>query len=66
MLDLACAYVGGLPSLNSYIVGTANVTNLKKIFCAFNMEIPLEIKKRLDKMAGEQKIWSNPKTWTLK
>jgi aryl-alcohol dehydrogenase-like predicted oxidoreductase len=63
LADLSIAYLSSLKGLNSIIVGTTSLANLKRNIEATHIVLDRELKDSLDSISRLSKSWTNPRHW---
>ena len=63
LVDLAVAYVAGLPMIDYFIVGTSSGRNLEKIFNASKIVLSDDLNNLLQENSTKYKSWANPRNW---
>lgn len=63
LLNLAVAFVIGLPLVSNIVVGTSSKKNLIKIIKASKIKLPNKLNNELKIHSSKYKIWGNPRNW---
>ena len=62
-LEMALAFVYGLPGIDYYVIGTTSLQNLKHDIECMKVELPQYVTDELKALAGVEKEWTNARNW---
>ena len=62
-IDMTMSYLNGLDELESIIVGTTSIYNLKRNVKGMAVTLPCELIDLINEISEKEKSWTNPRYW---